>query len=258
MWCSYFLVHNTSKQRLQYHVDIHWSLKGDTPLKALWSSYWLQENSLLCTALRGAPFYCNTTFTRHTLFLPHLLPFMLLSMYDHYKKITDKDDRMKKVCLSVKLLQGQIAVFPHECQKWDVYSSCKRRFIVTDKMQEEQTGTSAKLSGRPKYQGLFFSPAKRLVSTDRDLPTNLTQSCKPAAVGMFAYSGSVNICFYRMGPYSAEDNFKQLFGQLQTCMYSKLQYTCARKVPLRREKEPVENIQSWSHYDFEQREEINK
>lgn len=77
-------------------------------------------------------------------------------------------------------------------------------------MQKEQTGTSANSLAGQCIRASFLSPVKRLVSTDRDLPTNLAQSCKPAAVGMFAYSGSVNICFYRMGPYSPEDNFKKL------------------------------------------------
>lgn len=45
-----------------------------------------------------------------------------------------------------------------------------------------------------EHRGPLSSPAKSLVSTDTDLLTNLAQSCKPAAVGMRAYSSSVNIC----------------------------------------------------------------
>ena len=157
---------------------------------------------------------------------------------------------MRKLWLNVKLLQDWISVFPH---LWMPKVRCltahvKEGLLWQTKCKRNRLEHQQNCLAGQSIRASFFSPAERLVSTDRDLPTNLAQSCKPAAVGMFAYSGSVNICFYRMGPYSAEDNFKQLFGQLQTCMYSKLQYTCARKVPLQRGKEPVENIQSWSHY----------
>lgn len=95
--------------------------------------------------------------------------------------------------------------------KWRCFTVNVKEFLL-QQTKCKRNRLKHQFSARPEYQGLFLSPAKRLVSTDRDLPTNLTQSCKPAAVGMFAYSGSVNICFYRMGPYSPEDNFKQLFA----------------------------------------------
>lgn len=46
----------------------------------------------------------------------------------------------------------------------------------------------------------LLPPVKRLVSTDSYLPPNHAQSCKPAAVGMFAYSECVNICSLENGP----------------------------------------------------------
>lgn len=75
------------------------------------------------------------------------------------------------------------------------YSWGERGFILTDKLQKEQTGTSANSLAGQSIRGPFLSPARRLVSTDRILTIHLAQSRKPAAVGMFAYSGSANICF---------------------------------------------------------------
>lgn len=99
-------------------------------------------------------------------------------------------------------------------------------------MQKGTDWNISKQSGRPEYQGLFLSPANRLVSTDRELPTNLVQSCKPAAVGMLAYSGSVNICFYRMCPYSPEDNFKQLFWPIINMhVQQNTVYSCKKSTP---------------------------
>lgn len=46
----------------------------------------------------------------------------------------------------------------------------------------------------------LLPPLKRLVSTDSYLPPNHAQSCKPAAVGMFAFSGCVNVCSLENGP----------------------------------------------------------
>lgn len=86
------------------------------------------------------------------------------------------------------------------------------------------------------YQGLFLSPVKRPVSTDRDLPTNLAQSCKPAAVGMFAYSGSVNICFYRMGENSPEDNFKKLLANYKRACTANYSVRVPEEYPYRGEK----------------------
>lgn len=46
----------------------------------------------------------------------------------------------------------------------------------------------------------LLAPVKRLVSTNSYLPPNHAQSCKPAAVRMFAYSECVNICILEDGP----------------------------------------------------------
>lgn len=98
-------------------------------------------------------------------------------------------------------------------------------------MQKEQTGTSANSLAGQCIRASFLPPVKRLVSTDRDLPTNLAQSCKPAAVGMFAYSGSVNICFYRMGPYSPEDNFKKTWPITSVHVQQTTVYVCKKSTP---------------------------
>lgn len=114
------------------------------------------------------------------------------------------------------------------------YGSCKRRFIVTNKIQKEQTGTSAHSLAGPSSEPSFHHQPRDLCQ-QTDLPTNLTQSCKPAAVGMFAYSGSVNICFFfffcRMSPYSTEDDFKQPAANYIHACAAEVQYTCARAGP---------------------------
>lgn len=114
-----FLLFGTKHQQTQTVISCRHPLKseGRYSVKSFVRVILITGEQFSVYFLRGVPFYWNTTFTRHTFFLPHLLPFILLSMYDHYKKITDKDDRMRKVCLSIKLLQVQIAVFQHGCQK---------------------------------------------------------------------------------------------------------------------------------------------
>lgn len=55
---------------------------------------------------------------------------------------------------------------------------------------------------------------------------------------MFAYSRSVNICFYKMGPYSPEDDFKQLLAIYKhacTATYS-IQYVCKEGNPAGKER----------------------
>lgn len=91
-------------------------------------------------------------------------------------------------------------------------SSCKRRFIVTDKMQEEQTGTSAKLSGRPKYQGLFFFTSRETcVNRQRpaDQPRTILQT-----------SCSWNVCIqWQCKHLFLQNGSLQCRGQLQTTFW---------------------------------------
>lgn len=70
-------------------------------------------------------------------------------------------------------------------------------------MQKEQTGKGGTVWQASISGPLFITSQKTCVN--RDLLTILAQSCKPAADGMFAYSGSVNICFYCIGSYRPED-----------------------------------------------------
>ena len=120
-------------------------------------------------------------------------------------------------------------------QLWMQYHrSCKISFIATNKMQKKGTDWNiSKQSGRPEYQGPFLSPANRLVSTDRpaDKPRTILQT-----------SCSWNVCiqwqckhlFLQKGSLQSRGQLQTTFGQLQTCVYSKVQYKCARKVPLPR------------------------
>lgn len=111
-----------------------------------------------------------------------------------------------------------------------------------------------KQSGRPEYQGPFLSPANRLVSTDRDLLTNLAQSCKPAAVGMFAYSSSVNICFYRKGPYSPKDNFKQFLANYKHACTANYYIRVQEKDPYSGEEDLWSTFRTGVIMNFQQRE----
>ena len=88
--------------------------------------------------------------------------------------------------------------------------------------------SSNSLAGLSLGGPLFFlSPAKRLESTDRDLLTNLAQSCKPAAVGMCEYSSSVNICSTERVLYTPKDNLKQfLANYIHANYYIRVQEKC--------------------------------
>lgn len=116
------------------------------------------------------------------------------------------------------------------------YSWGERGFILTNKLQKEQTGTSANSLAGQSIRGPFLSPAKRLVSTDRILTIDLAQSRKPAAVGMFAYSGSANICFHKIGPNSHKDNFKQLLANYRHAFTANYSIRVQEKYPRRGEK----------------------
>lgn len=102
-------------------------------------------------------------------------------------------------------------------------------------MPKKQTGTlENSLAGQNIRASFYHQP--RDLCQQTDLPTNLEQSCKPAAVGMFEYSGSVNICFYRMGPYNTEDNFKQLLANYKHACTANYSIRVQEKYPCRGEE----------------------
>lgn len=129
------------------------------------------------------------------------------------------------------------------------------------KKKGKQTGTSSNILARQSIGGApLFITSQRLVSTDRDLLTNLAQSCKPAAVGMYTYSSSVNICFYRKGPYNPEDNFKHFWPTTNMHVQQTTIDVCKKSAPTERGGRKI----LWSTFShgvimtFQQQKQINK
>lgn len=98
-------------------------------------------------------------------------------------------------------------------------------------MPKEQTGTSANSLASQRIRASFYHQPRDLCQ-QTDLPTNLAQSCKPAAVGMFAYSGRVYICFNSMGSLQSRGQVqKNIWPITNMHVQQTTVYVCKKKYP---------------------------